>query len=85
MVKEICNNKIKMKKLKLGDNVIARFLGETFECKVVKVIGKDTYNLKTKEDTFLLSVTWKDKCEVNKKGKILSPWYIETIKPKQRR
>ena len=68
-----------MKKLKLGKIVIARFLGESFECEVIEVIDKDTYHLKTKEGTFFSSVTWKDKCEVNKKGKILSPWYIEKL------
>jgi hypothetical protein len=68
-----------MKKLKLGSNVIARFLGESFECEVIEVIDKDTYNLKTKQGTFLSSVQWKDKCEVNKKGKILSPWHIEKL------
>ena len=68
-----------MKKLKLGSNVIARFLGESFVCEVIEVIDKDTYNLKTKEGTFLSSVQWKDKCERNKKGKILSPWHIEKL------
>jgi len=76
---EICNNKTRMKKLKLGDMVIARFLGESFESEVIEVIDKDTYNLKTKEGTFLSSVKWKDKCEVNKKGKLLSPWHIEKL------
>ena len=55
-----------MKKLKLGNIVTARFLGESFECEVIEVIDKDTYNLKTKEGTFLSSVQWKDKCERNK-------------------
>tara|TARA_R110000824_G_C15090258_1_gene665277 strand:- start:488 stop:691 length:204 start_codon:yes stop_codon:yes gene_type:complete len=66
-----------MKKLKLGDNVIARFLGERFECKVIEVIDKNTYKLKTKQGTILPSIKYKHKCEVNKKGKIISPWYIE--------
>ena len=68
-----------MKKLKLGNIVTARFLGESFECEVIKVIDNDTYDLKTKQGTFFSSVTWKDKCEVNKKGKILSPWHIEKL------
>ena len=68
-----------MKKLKLGDNVIARFLGEIFKCEVIKVVDKDTYHLLTKQGTTLPSVQWKDKCEVNKKGKILSPWHIEKL------
>jgi hypothetical protein len=40
-----------MKKLKLGNIVTARFLGESFECEVIEVIDKDTYNLKTKKCT----------------------------------
>ena len=66
-----------MKKLKLGDIVIARFLGDRFQFEVIEVIDKDTYNLKTKDGTFLSSVRYKHKCEVDKKGKLLSPWYIE--------
>ena len=68
-----------MKKLKLGDNVIARFLGDRFQCEVIKVVDKDTYHLLTKQGTTLPSVKWKDKCERNKKGKILSPWHIEKV------
>ena len=69
-----------MKKLKLGDMVVARFLGESFECEVIKVVDKDTYSLKTGRGTTLPSVKWKAKCERNKKGKILSPWHIEKLK-----
>ena len=34
-----------MKKLKLGDKVIARFLGDRFQCEVIKVVDKNTYHL----------------------------------------
>tara|TARA_R100001244_G_scaffold41272_1_gene37058 strand:- start:166 stop:387 length:222 start_codon:yes stop_codon:yes gene_type:complete len=72
-----------IKKLKLGDKVIARFLGDKFQCEIIKVVDKDTYHLLTKRGTTLPSIKLKDKCERDKKGNIISPWYIEMIKPKQ--
>ena len=68
-----------VKKLKLGNIVSAVFLGEKYKCEVIKVIDKDTYRLKTNQGTILPHVTWKDKCEHDKKGKLLSVWYIENI------
>lgn len=66
-----------MKKLKIGDRVIARFLGEPQVCEVIEVIDKETYKLQTRRGTILPSTKWKKKCQVDKKGKITSPWYIE--------
>lgn len=66
-----------MRNLKLGDTVTARFLGDIFECEVMGFKDKDTFRLKTKQGAILPCVKWKSKCEVNKKGEIISPWYIE--------
>ena len=68
-----------MKKLKIGDQVIARFLGESRKCKVIKVIDKDTYKLQTDQGTIYPKAKWKKKCQVDKKGKIISPWYIDKL------
>ena len=66
-----------MKKLKIGDKVIARFLGEPHKCEVIEIVDKETYRLKSYRGTILPSAKWKKKCQVDKKGKIISPWYIE--------
>jgi len=68
-----------MKKLKLGDMVTAIFLGESFKSEVIKVIDKDTYRLKTIDGTILPSVKWKDKYELDKNGKLKSPWFIKKL------
>jgi ribosomal 50S subunit-recycling heat shock protein len=67
-----------MKQLKLGDTVNIRFLGDKFESKVIKVINKNTYKLRTKQGTIIPLARWKKECEVNKKGEIIAPWYIES-------
>ena len=75
-----------MKKLKVGDRVIAKFLGEPKYCTVVEVTKKDSYKLQSTDGTFFPNSVWKKKAPSDKKGKIISPWYIEEIyKPKQRR
>ena len=66
-------------KLKLGDIVIAKFLGFSFKSKVIEVIDEDTYKLKTTQVTILPSVKWKNKYELDKNGKLKSPWYIEKL------
>ena len=68
-----------MKKLKLGDKVIVRFLGLPYNSVVIKVVDKDTYKFKLPDGTILPSVKWKDKYELDKKGKLKSAWYIEKL------
>ena len=73
-----------MKKLKVGDKVIAIFLGSERKCEVVEVhkSSNTTYKLKTRDGTFLPNANWAKKCPKDKKGKIKSPWYIaKYIKP----
>ena len=65
-----------MKHLKVGDVVIASFLGTPNECKIVEVTDKKNklYKLRMKCGTFLPGVTWlkllDDKQKKNK------PWHI---------
>ena len=68
-----------MKKLKVGDRVIAKFLGEPKYCTVIEVTKKDVYKLKTVDGTIYPSSVWKKKAPLDKKGKIISPWYIEEM------
>ena len=63
-------------KLKVGDKVIARFLGTIEYCTVIEVTG-NKYKLKSTRGTVFPSSQWKDLCEKDKKGEIKSPWYIE--------
>ena len=59
-----------MKKLKLGDMVVAVFLGTSYECKVIEIIDKHKYKLQKLDGTILPNVTWKSLLEKK------SPWYI---------
>ena len=65
-----------MKKLKIGDKVVASFLGASQNCIVIEVIEKDRYKLKTNRGTILPDCTWKKKATKDRKGNITSPWYI---------
>ena len=60
------------------------FLGSPYTC-TVEVVNKSstiTYKLKTKDGTFLPNAQWEKKCNKDKKGVIISPWYIKKfIKP----
>jgi hypothetical protein len=59
-------------KLKKGDQCIARFLNERYECTVIEVMGKHQYKLRTQRGTVFPSVTW---------GVLLveyCPWHIST-------
>jgi len=73
-----------MKRLKVGDGVIAMFLGSECKC-VVEVVHRDspiTYKLKTIDGTYLPNAQWEKRSIRDKKGKIVSPWYIKRyIKP----
>ena len=63
-----------MKKLKVGDQVDAIFLGCTKNCEVVEITDKQLYKLQMVCGTFLPNVTWyKLLDEKQKKNK---PWYI---------
>jgi len=73
-----------MKKLKLGDKVIAKFLGSPHNCTVIEIIDKETYKLKTVHGTILPSCKWEKKSTKDKKGKIISPWYIVALGTKPR-
>ena len=59
-----------MIKLKLGDMVVAVFLGTSYECKVIEIIDKHKYKLQKLDGTILPNVTWKSLLEKK------SPWYI---------
>tara|TARA_R110001583_G_scaffold25807_9_gene93409 strand:- start:365 stop:688 length:324 start_codon:yes stop_codon:yes gene_type:complete len=58
------------KKLKVGDIVKAYFLSSPCKCEVIRVIDKNSYNLKQIDGTILPGVKWKK--DMDKK----SPWYI---------
>jgi len=69
-----------MKRLKVGDKVVAYFLGSPYTC-TVEVVNKSsiiTYKLKTRDGTFLPNAQWEKKCIKDKKGQIVSPWYIKS-------
>jgi hypothetical protein len=68
-----------MKKLKVGDRVIAKFLGTINYCTVIEVTSPGSYKLKSTTGTVLPNSVWKKKAPVDKKGKIISPWYIEEL------
>lgn len=68
-----------MKKLKIGDRVIARFLNIEKYCEVIEVTSKDKYKIKSTDGTVFPNAMWKKKSPVDKKGKIISPWYIEQL------
>ena len=63
-----------MKKLKIGDLVIAVFLGTPSECEVIELIGNQLYKLKMKSGTILPGVTWLSLLDV--KQKKTKPWHI---------
>jgi hypothetical protein len=68
-----------MKKLKVGDIVLAKFLGAPYYCKVTEVVSRDVYKLQTFTGNILPNVSWKKKSAVDKRGKVISPWYIEEL------
>jgi len=75
-----------MKHLKIGDIVIAVFLGSPEPCEVIEVIDKKEklYKLRMKSGTILPGVTWLKNLDV--KQKKTKPWhilkYVKHIKPK---
>ena len=75
-----------MKHLKIGDIVIAVFLGSPEPCEVIKVTDKKKklYKLRMKSGTILPSVTWFKLLDAKEKKN--KPWhilkYVEHIKPK---
>ncbi len=75
-----------MKHLKIGDQVIAVFLGSPGSCEVIEVTDKKKklYKLRMKSGTILPSVTWFSLLDDKQKKK--KPWYIlkyvKHIKPK---
>ena len=75
-----------MKHLKIGDRVIATFLGSPEACEVIEVTDKKQklYKLRMKSGTILPGVTWFKL--LDSKQKKNKPWYIvkyvEHIKPK---
>jgi len=60
------------KKLKLGNYVLAYFLGSPYKCEVIEIVDKDSYKLRMESGTILPGVKWKT--DMHKK----SPWYIES-------
>jgi len=75
-----------MKHLKVGDIVIAVFLGSPEECEVIAITDKKEklYKLRMKSGTILPGVTWLKNLDA--KQKKTKPWhilkYIKHIKPK---
>jgi len=63
-----------MKKLKVGDQVDAIFLGCTKNCKVIEITDKQLYKLQMTCGTFLPNVTWYKLLDVKQKKN--KPWYI---------
>ena len=63
-------------KLSVGDKVTALFLGAPYNCEVIEVTSKDVYKIKSTRGTIFPSCRWEDKSPRDKKGKIISPWYI---------
>lgn len=64
----------KKKKLKVGDIVVAVFLGNPGECEVIEVTDKQLYKLRMKSGTILPGVTWYKL--LDSKQKKNKPWYI---------
>lgn len=63
-------------KLKVGDRVLARFLGEKKYCEVLEVHG-NKYKIISSDGTVFPNSPWRKDVEVDKKGHITSPWFIE--------
>jgi hypothetical protein len=65
-----------MKHLKVGDKVIAVFLGSADECEVIEITDKKKklYKLKMKTGTILPGVTWFKLLDDKEKQK--KPWHI---------
>jgi len=75
-----------MKHLKVGDIVVAVFLGTPGECEVIEVTDKKQklYKLRMKSGTILPSVTWFRNLDAKQKKN--KPWhilkYVKHIEPK---
>ncbi len=65
---------INMKKLKVGDIVVAVFLGTPGECEVIEVTDKQLYKLRMKSGTILPGVTWYKLLDAKQKKN--KPWHI---------
>ena len=63
-----------MKKLKIGDQVDAIFLGSTEKCNVIEITDKQLYKLQMTSGTILPGVTWYKL--LDEKQKKTKPWYI---------
>jgi hypothetical protein len=63
-----------MKKLKIGDQVDAIFLGSTEKCEVIEVTAKQLYKLQMNSGTILPGVTWYKL--LDDKQKKTKPWHI---------
>ena len=62
------------KKLKVGELVFVRFLGEGQVATVSEVVSKGVYKVELKRGTILPNIKWLDE-----KDKIKPVWYIESI------
>tara|TARA_R110002020_G_scaffold76093_5_gene193159 strand:- start:426 stop:734 length:309 start_codon:yes stop_codon:yes gene_type:complete len=63
-----------MKKLKVGDIVVAVFLGTPGECEVIEVIDKHLYKLRMESGTILPGVTWLKNLDAKQRKN--KPWHI---------
>ena len=63
-------------RLAIGDKVVVMFLGAPYNCLVTEIVDKDVYKVKSNRGTTFPSCKWEDKSPKDKKGKIISPWYI---------
>ncbi len=63
-----------MKKLKVGDIVIAVFLGNPGKCNVIEVTDKHLYKLQMESGTILPGVTWLKNLDAKQKKN--KPWHI---------
>jgi hypothetical protein len=59
------------KKLKVGDLVLAYFLGTSDRCEVIEITEKNSYKLRMPTGTILPGVKWKKDYEKK------TPWYID--------
>ena len=63
-----------MKKLKIGDIVIAVFLGTSSECEVIEILDKHLYKLRMKCGTILPGVTWLKNLDAKQRKN--KPWHL---------
>lgn len=66
--------KLANKKLKVGEFVFVRFLGEGQVARVSEVVSKGVYKVELRRGTILPNIKW-----LNEKDKVKPVWYIESI------